>query len=600
MKSVNFVIAFLFSGVSLFSQTHYDQPTQEKISAFENSLSGRVIIENEGKSRLEDRMEFFHVKGLSIAVIDNYQVAWAKGYGWADEAEKRPVTTETLFEPGSISKTLNAVGVLKLAQDKKLDLHTDINTYLKSWQFPYDSIAKNKKITLAQLLSHSAGLTVHGFPGYDLEAKIPSVPEILDGKAPANTPPVRSAFEPGLKFQYSGGGTTISQLIISDITGQPYDAFMYDNVLKPIGMVNSFYTQPAPPEKRSLCASAYYRDGSPVPNRFHQYPEQAAAGLWMTPTDLCQYIIATQMAYQGKPSKVVNEEMAKLMLTPYNDPNVGLGVFVENHDKTIYFQHSAGNEGFCGIFYGSLEGGKGLAVFMNSDNFGLLPEVVNSIASVYAWEHFYTPVYKKAVAVSDSDLPTSTGIYLFDNTWASIFKKDGSYFYSTDGITAKMYFSARDRFFNKEFQAEKTFTRDLQGNITGFLRQVGEVVHPPATKVTRVDTLNISKGDFNSIGWHLLENKRYAEAASYLNRGLQLYPGDLILLGNLAHCYLFDDQYAAAMDIYKAHLEETIEGNMTWKNMIENDFIYLKRQGLDSALMDKIFADLEMEVPAGY
>jgi hypothetical protein len=86
----------------------------------------------------------------------------------------------------------------------------------------------------------------------------------------------------------------------------------------------------------------------------------------------------------------------------------------------------------------------------------------------------------------------------------------------------------------------------------------------------------------------------------YLNRGLQLYPGDLILLGNLAHCYLFDDQYAAAMDIYKAHLEETIEGSMTWKNMIENDFIYLKRQGLDSALMDKVFAELGMQAPAGY
>ncbi|MBK9104398.1 MAG: beta-lactamase family protein [Saprospiraceae bacterium] len=149
-------------------------------------------------------MAYYHVQGLSIAVVHDYKVAWAKGYGWADKKERKPVTPETLFEPGSISKSLNAVGLLKLVQDQKLDLHTDINTYLTSWQFPYDSISHGKKITLAQLLSHSAGLTVHGFPGYDLSAQIPTVPQILDGEYPANTPPVRSAFEPGIRFQYSG------------------------------------------------------------------------------------------------------------------------------------------------------------------------------------------------------------------------------------------------------------------------------------------------------------------------------------------------------------------------------------------------------------
>ena len=118
--------------------------------------------------------------------------------------------------------------------------------YLTSWKFPYDSVSNNKKITLAQILSHSAGLGVHGFPGYDLLAKIPTVPQVLDGVPPANTSAVRSEMEPGLKFQYSGGGTTIAQLIVSDVAKQPYDVYMYANVLKPMGMVNSFYTQPPP------------------------------------------------------------------------------------------------------------------------------------------------------------------------------------------------------------------------------------------------------------------------------------------------------------------------------------------------------------------
>src|SRR5262249_22303127 len=150
-----------------------------------------------------------------------------------------------------------------------------------SWKFPYDSLSNGKKIILAQILSHSAGLTVHGFAGYERSAAIPTLPQILDGAAPANSPPVRSLFEPGIKVKYSGGGTTISQLILTDVTKQLYDMFMYENVLKPIGMSNSFYTQPPPADKLPLCATGYYPDGTPVAQQFHVYPEQAAAGLWM-------------------------------------------------------------------------------------------------------------------------------------------------------------------------------------------------------------------------------------------------------------------------------------------------------------------------------
>ena len=165
----------------LLAQTPYSKEVGEQIKQVENHLAGEVKIYGVKDNNILDRMEFYKVKGLSIAVIQNYKIVWAKGYGWADEEEKRPVTTATLFEPGSISKSFNALGILKLVQDTKLDLNTDINTYLKSWKFPYDSLAGNKKITLANLLSHTAGLTVRGFPGYNRKDTIPALPQILDG-----------------------------------------------------------------------------------------------------------------------------------------------------------------------------------------------------------------------------------------------------------------------------------------------------------------------------------------------------------------------------------------------------------------------------------
>jgi len=238
MRTCTLCLSALLS-VAAFSQTNYSQETLDKIKAVENGITGGIILNDEPPGTITERMAKYNVKGLSIAVIYDYKIAWAKGYGWADEAEKKPVTTETLFEPGSISKSLNAVGILKLAQDKEVDLHADINTYLKSWKFPYDSLSKGKKITLAQLLSHNAGLTVHGFPGHNINAAAPTLLQVLDGKPPALTPAVRSMYEPGLKYEYSGGGTTITQLLLTDVTGQAYDAWMYENVLKPIGMANS-------------------------------------------------------------------------------------------------------------------------------------------------------------------------------------------------------------------------------------------------------------------------------------------------------------------------------------------------------------------------
>jgi CubicO group peptidase (beta-lactamase class C family) len=597
MKTLACIIVLLLGVGPSWAQTTYSKEIEEEIRQVENNLAGRVII-NGKPDHILDRMAHFNVKGLSIAVVQNYEVRWAKGYGWADEKEKRPVTTETLFEPGSISKSLNAVGVLRLAQDKRLDLDSDINTYLKSWKFPYDTVSKNKVITLTHLLGHSAGLSVWGFPGYDRKAKLPTVQEILDGKPPANTPAVRSIFEPGTQVQYSGGGILISQLMVADVTGQPYDQFMRRNILKPLGMTHSFFSQPPPRGKSRQLATGYHGDGSEVENKYYVYPEQSAAGLWTTPTDLCKYIVATQLAYEGRSSKVLNSELTRLQLTPPLDGVAALGVFIDNRNGTKYFQHDARNNGFCGVYYGSLEGGNGVAIFLNSDNPGILPEVLNSVASVYQWKDFYHPVHRNEIAVEDSILEKYVGTYLFEGNLAYVSKGQDGYYYWASGINSKMHFSSDKEFFNQEFRAEKTFVADASGHVTGYERRVDGKEFPVAVKIHRLDTLMAPINQLNGLAWHLLETKRFAEAIPFLERARVLEPENTSVAANLAHGYLFTHAYEKAIRLYREYLGKEITPGTSIADIIQQDFVHFKKRGFDVTLMDRVVADLDLEMPA--
>ena len=200
-----FISIFMLLGHSFaFSQSkiepNYSKQIQEKIKEVEKSISLITFqIEGQEATTIEERMKAYDVKGVSIAVINNYQLEWAKGYGLADSAEQRLVTTETLFQAASISKSLNAMAMLKLAEEGKVSLNTDINEYLTSWKFPYDSNFGNKKITIENLLSHTAGLNVHGFAGYHSSDSLPTTLQILNGTKPSNSEAILSSTKPSAR-----------------------------------------------------------------------------------------------------------------------------------------------------------------------------------------------------------------------------------------------------------------------------------------------------------------------------------------------------------------------------------------------------------------
>ena len=471
-KPIFLLLFICVQGRILYGQENksYSKEVKTRIAQVENNLSGWVQIGNApNKWTLADRMKFYHANGVSIAVIKDYKIEWAQGYGWADSAEQRPVTTKTLFQAGSNSKSLNAIGVLKLVQDGKLNLYTDINDYLKTWKFRYDSLSRGKKITIANLLSHTAGLTIHGFPGYEKGDSVPTLVQVLNGRRPANTDAVRSMYEPGLKYEYSGGGITISQLIVQDITGQPYDEYMWENVLKPLGMTYSSYTQPPPASRENLLATGYYNDGKPVKGKYHIYPEQAAAGLWTNASDLAKYVIETQLALEGKSQKVLSKKMTELRFTPYIDSSAAFGVFIINKNGTKYFTHGGVDEGFVSQYIGSFDGGNGVVVMTNTYNTALFDEIINSVATVYNWKNYYTPVMKSEITLLGSLLQTYLGKYKIGNDTLSIENKsDGIYLNVGDNTLWKIHFTDNTHFFVYEQKIDFNFVMDPTKKVTGF------------------------------------------------------------------------------------------------------------------------------------
>jgi CubicO group peptidase (beta-lactamase class C family) len=472
------IVVFLFAAVNpvlyLNAQsTSYSPETEQNIRLVENSLAGWVQTGTGDTWFLADRMKKYNINGLSIAVIHNYQIEWAKGYGLADVSEQRPVDENTLFQAASISKSLNSLGILKLVQDKKLDLNTDINNYLVSWKFPYDSVSKGKKITLTQLLSHTAGLSISGFPGYEKGKPLPAIPRILDGSAPANTGPVRSIKEPGTAVIYCGGGTVISQLILCDVTKQPYEKYMQENVLDPLGMTSSFFSQPPPESRSRLLATGYLADGTMIPGKYHIYPEQAAAGLWTTPSDLGRYIIETQLAFLGKSSKILSPEMTRIRLTPVME-DAALGTWVNSRvsGSYKYFNHNGGNAGFCCTAIGCENSGDGVVIMTNTnaDNTGILEEIANSVATVYHWKDYYLPEQKKVIAISHDLAARYAGTYELGDRIIKFRADDKGLQVNIFGnLYFDVLFTSETEFFIREYRGNLKFLADSDSHITGFL-----------------------------------------------------------------------------------------------------------------------------------
>jgi len=367
---------------------------EDIIKKVETGLIHPVYLEGDSTWTIEARMKHYHVPGVSIAVIHNGKIAWLKSYGVMDEETKEPVTRTTLFQAGSISKPVAAYAALKLTEEGKLDLNENINTYLKSWKLPDNKFTKDKKVALKHLLSHTGGLTVHGFPGYSPDLPVPTTVQVLDGLPPANTSAVRVDKVPEESFRYSGGGYTIMQQMLVDVEGKPFPEILKEKVLAPLGMNNSTYDQPLQSAQLKMAATGYLPDGTMTKGKRHTYPEMAAAGLWTTAEDLATFAINIQKTIEGDSGNVLSQTMTKKMLTPFVADFIGLGLFLNKRKDDIYFGHGGWDEGFSSEMVAHKTNGYGVVVLTNSNHPDFISEVIRSVARTYGWSN-YVPVYKK-------------------------------------------------------------------------------------------------------------------------------------------------------------------------------------------------------------
>jgi len=409
------LVIFSIANTSVISYSQTNTTIDQRIEQVENSLAPLVLRKDQSLWKLKDRMHKYNTKGLSIAVIHDYIIEWAKGYGETGNPIKPDITEQTVFQAASMSKFVNAVAMMRLKELNKIDLDKDINQYLTSWKFPYNIDFGEEPITLRQLLNHTAGLSVHGFRGYWNSEHLPSIVQILNGIKPSNSEKVVQILPANSEFKYSGGGVTISQLIISDNSKVAYERFVNENVFTPLGMDQSFYSIELDKYPEEL-AFAHSERGKLLSNNYNIYPESAAAGLWTTPTDLGRLIIDFQMCLSSGNGKILAKDSATEIIEPTLEGSISaLGLFREIKNETLYLQHSGANRGFRGKFIFSADNGNGVVVMSNGTNTEIIEEIIRSVGLVYEWPGFETLTVSTTVELNDIDLRKYAGTYIKGN-----------------------------------------------------------------------------------------------------------------------------------------------------------------------------------------
>lgn len=356
---------------------------------------------------LEPRMKELRVPAASIAVVRGGRLAWVKAYGEADRATHRPVTMATRFQAASISKPVAALAAMALVERGVLRLDEDVNARLTTWQVPASEKTASRKVTLRALLSHAAGLSVEGFPGYPRGQPLPSLRDTLEGQAPASNPPVRSELWPGLQYRYSGGGYQVVQALVTDATGRPFPDLVREYVFDRAAMTSSMYA--GPPDASDVgWAAGHKGDGTRLPGSVYVYPELAAAGLWTTPADIARVGIELQQALAGRSTRLVTRATAVEMLADQMKP-AGLG-FELREGARRWFLHSGVNAGFQSLaLFDTI--GDGVVVMTNSDTGLILAhEIVATLAGAYGWID-YLPEVRPSIAMSAEDLQEYAGTY---------------------------------------------------------------------------------------------------------------------------------------------------------------------------------------------
>lgn len=559
-----------------------------RISRVENGLLPPVLVKGQTAWNILDRMKFYNIPGVSVAVFFDNKIQWAKGFGVADNDSKEPVTEKTLFVAGSISKPVAAMGALRLVQEGKLALDANVNSYLASWKVPENALTAKEPVTLRRIMSHSAGLTVHGFRGYAPGEPLPTLIDILNGTPPANSSPIVVDIEPGSTWRYSGGGLTIMQLALMDVEKKPFPEILREKVLDPIGMTSSSYEQTLPPDRLKLAASGHDASGKVIEGKRFIYPEMAAAGLWTTPTDLAKFAIEVGRSVRGESNKVLSKEMAKLMVTPQiviqGTTEMALGLVLERHGSEVYFGHGGQDEGFIASLLADRDGGYGVAIMTNSDGpaDSLISEITMAVAKEYGWRG-YVPVPYDVISLDAKALARFSGRYMVDSDNSLAVSLEGGRLMgkATGESAFELLPISAAEFIRTDAPVTYTFA-DGKGapssGVTGksargtrTAPRAADGIRAPADWLEAGDAVraiegyralwkknpkdpNVAEGRLNSVGYYLFSEKKTAAAIALFKLNVELHPDSWNAYDSLAEGYMASGEKGLAIKNYEKSL----------------------------------------------
>jgi CubicO group peptidase (beta-lactamase class C family) len=487
--TLGFLALCLFSIVSSFAQPRQSSrqavpvEIEQKIRRIENGLLLPVVVKGQPieAMKLADRMQFYKTPGASIAFINNGRIEWARAYGVQAAGSREPVTTETLFQAGSISKPVTATIALEMAQAGKFNLDEDVNRKLVSWKVPENEFTVREKVTVRRIVSHSAGLTNHAAGNYAAGAQLPTLVQILDGVKPATTPPLRVDFVPGSRWRYSGGGYGVLQQLIVDVGGKPFPALAQEIIFDRLKMKHSTFEQPLPERFRRRAAVGHNRAGERIAGNWITFPEMSAAGLWSTPSDLARFALELQLSKIGKSNKILTVQTTNQMLTRQIE-NWGLGFVVEGEGNSTRFSHRGDTEGYKCLLLMYKNTGQGVVIMTNSDRGDRLTnEIMRSIAKEYGWQDFQ-PKEKMIAKIDPKVFADYVGQYQFDfsaDYILTVGTEAGNLIYElkqpTGQSKAELYPESETEFFRKDVEVEVTFVKDETNRVTHLIfRQDGQ------------------------------------------------------------------------------------------------------------------------------
>ena len=562
-------VKILICFISLFQTISHSQPQDSLISKVENGLLPYVLIEGEPSFNLLDRMNYYKVPGVSIAVIKDFKVVWSKQYGFMDSEIQNPVTDKTIFNVGSLSKGVAALTVLSLVADGKIDLNGDINQQMSSWKIPENEFTKQATVTPLLLMNHSGGAMFSPGVAY-LADNFPTNLQILNGESPSQTKAVVIDRIPGTEYLYSNAGYSILQQLTVDVEEKPFPEIVKERIFQPLEMDNTTFQQPLPEELIKIASAGHMGNGLPLAFKRYFFPNMAAGGLWTTTTDYAKYIIELQKSYLGKSNKIISQELAKEMLSPHVSKQYGLGVFMrEMYGEINYFGHLGDSRGFFAGFVSHLTEGYGAVVFTNGQNgANLIREITNGIAKVYGWDK-YLPEEYKIVAIDENTTDQYCGRFSIGSDDYFEIKKEQNKLVINRFDNAQLFHVGDGKFVTKFRLGNLQFNYDNDNNASSvvyyFSDELGRFLSEPVT------CYRMSKGEKMPI--ELLDEGQIDEAVNLYRKIKNDNPSDFYVSENrfnsLGYSYMGQNEFEKAIAIFKLNTEFYPESGNCYDSLAE-------------------------------